>query len=480
MNILFATSELFPLIKTGGLADVSSSLPQALQGLGHSVTVILPGYRSVQGQLGEPDKRYQLDDPFLRFDVCIAEYPNSALGFPLLLVESASLFDRDGGPYVDSNSEDWLDNADRFSQFCRAVVALLNNRSDNLKQRFDVVHCNDWQTGLIPALLHHNHVAIQTVFTIHNMAYQGVFDQYTFSHLQLPDDWWHFDKLEFYGNFSFLKAGIVFSRWVTTVSPTYAQEILQEPEGCGLAGLLQHNQHKLVGILNGADYQIWNPTTDPNVVFPFDQESLSDKIKNKLDLQRRAGLRLSKSTPLIGVVSRLVEQKGVDWLLDTIEALQGEKVQWIILGSGDMQYQARLLELAQQHPKTISVSVRYDEALAHRIEAGCDLFAMPSRYEPCGLNQIYSLRYGTLPIVRSTGGLADTVVNASEEAIKQGTATGFVFQQPNAAGLIDATRQAIGLYSKRKTWQKIQHTAMNQCFDWQHSAQSYLELYHQE
>jgi len=486
MKILFATSEIFPLIKTGGLADVSCSLPRALRDLGQEVTVILPGYRSLRQKLGQPDRRYRLQDAFLHQDITLAEYTDTAVGIPMLLVESDALFDRDGGPYERVQGAPWHDNADRFAQFCRAVECLLRGAAQDLQTGadypagFDVVHCNDWQTGLIPALLRHNQVAIKTVFTIHNLAYQGIFDYAAFQFLKLPAQWWQLEALEFYGNFSFLKAGIVYADWVTTVSPTYAEEIQQEPMACGMAGLLQYHRHKLVGILNGADYEVWNPATDPNIPFHFDAQQLANKVNNKLDLQRAMGLRLSKSAPLIGLVSRLVEQKGIDWVVDAISATLGEKLQWVVLGNGNAEYEAALLQLAEQHPKTVSVTLGYDEALAHQIEAGCDLFAMPSRYEPCGLNQIYSLRYGTLPIVRRTGGLADTVVDATDESIAQGTATGFVFEQPSSADFMAAVRRATALYSKRRTWEKLAQTAMAQCFDWQHSAQSYLELYQQE
>ncbi|MAA59529.1 MAG: glycogen synthase GlgA [Alcanivorax sp.] len=480
MNILFATSEAFPLIKTGGLGDVSYSLPRALQEMGHQVALILPGYRSVKHKLGRPDRRYALADEFLRDDVLLSYYGHSALGLPLYLVESDSLYDRDGGPYESGPGEGWYDNGDRFAQYCRAVVCLLKGGAAEIPQRFDVVHCNDWQTGLIPAFLQRLALPVRSVFTIHNLAYQGLFDRGTFDYLKLPDEWWHLDSLEFYGNFSFLKAGIVYADWVTTVSPTYAREIMHEPLACGMGGLLQHHRHKVVGILNGVDYDAWNPATDPYIRFHYDQHSLQEKINNKLEIQRNTGLRLSKSTPLIGLVSRLVEQKGLDWIVSAMEATLGEKVQWVVLGAGTQQYERQLQALAQANPKVISVTIGYDESLAHGIEAGCDLFAMPSRYEPCGLNQIYSLRYGSLPIVRRTGGLADTVIDASEDALEQGSATGFCFEEPSARAFTETVRRAIALYRKQKTWRKLQQQAMDQRFDWQHSAQAYLELYEQE
>ncbi len=479
MNVLFATSELYPLIKTGGLADVSYSLPLAMSALDKNITIVLPGYRSVIDQLGPTKKEFVFNDLYLRSDVTLQQHQLPSSNITLLLVCSESLFDREGGPYVDAEGNDWHDNADRFSQFCRAVVNLLNPLESPYPISFDLVHCNDWQTGLVPAFVALYGFDVKSVFTIHNLAYQGVFDRACYDYLSLPPQWWSYEYLEFYDNFSFLKAGVVFSDWVTTVSPTYAREILHEPLACGMSGLLKHYQHKLVGILNGADYEVWNPQTDPHIKFHYSAQNLENKTKNKLDLQRQLGLRLSKSAPLVGAVSRLVHQKGMDWLVETIQNLQDEKVQWVILGSGDPQIENQLLELARANPKTVSVTVGYNETLAHQIEAGSDLFVMPSRYEPCGLNQIYSLRYGTLPIVRATGGLIDTVVDVDEDSIKQETCTGFVFEVQTTQALQEAVCRAIAFFSRRKAWNKIQQTAMKQNFDWGHSAQSYIELYQQ-
>ena len=476
MNVLFASSEVFPLIKTGGLADVSQSLVVALQALGTSVSLILPGYRSVREKLPAPTASYRFDDAFIPQDLVLLEQVLPDTNIRLLLVDCPSLFDRAGGPYVDEQGTDWSDNPQRFGIFCRAVVALLAGRCQ-LQDAFDVVHCNDWQTGLVPALLQLESLPVRSVMTIHNLAYQGVYGYDAFEALALPEQWWAYDKLEFYGNFSFLKAGIVYADQVTTVSPTYAREILQEPMACGMSGLLQYHAGKLHGILNGADYQIWNPATDPLLRFHYDVDSLEEKLHNKLDLQRSLGLQLGKSIPLIGLVSRLVHQKGVDWVAQVIARMADDKVQWVILGTGDKLLEKSLLTLAREFPKKIAVTIGYDETLAHRIEAGSDLFMMPSRYEPCGLNQIYSLRYGTLPIVRATGGLADTVVDTNAESIKSGTATGFSYQGETATDLEQCVRRAIGYFSKRKTWDGLQRNAMTQQFDWHASAQQYLHLY---
>ncbi|MDY6922198.1 MAG: glycogen synthase GlgA [Pseudomonadota bacterium] len=480
MKVLFATSELYPLIKTGGLADVSQGLSAALARAGAQVTLILPGYGTVLSKLGQPEQRYPLQDDYLRTDVGLARYRCPQSGLPLLLVECPALYERDGGPYASATAEPWPDNAERFAQFCRAVVCVLAGRAEGLASGYEVVHCNDWQTGLIPGLVRQAGLPQTTLFTIHNLAYQGIFDHATFQQLQLPPEWWHFEALEFFGRFSFMKAGIVFSHRVTTVSPTYAEEILHEPLGCGMAGLLQHHAPKLSGILNGADYSVWNPADDPCIRFHYDADRLPEKLNNKLDLQRQLGLRLTKTTPLIGMVGRLEQQKGVDWLLAAMEALQGEAVQWVILGSGRPEFEQQLQQLARRNPKTMAVIIGYDETLAHRIEAGSDLFAMPSRFEPCGLNQIYSLRYGTLPVVRHTGGLADTVNDASDSALAAGTATGFVFSEPTAEALTRTLRRAISRYAEPGLWRQMQLTAMAQRFDWERSAHDYLTTYQQE
>lgn len=476
MKILFATSELFPLIKTGGLADVSRSLTTALQQSGIDVDLILPAYRSVQEKLPAPLASYSFNDAFVPRGMVLLEHRLPDTGQRLLLLHCPGLFDREGGPYVDASGHDWADNAHRFAAFCRAIVALLAGRC-TLPATYTLVHCNDWQTGLVPALVQHEALAVSTLMTIHNLAYQGNFSRAEFDALSLPAQWWAYDKLEFHGRFSFLKAGIVFADRITTVSPTYGQEILHEPNGCGMSGLLQYHQGKLSGILNGADYDIWNPATDPLIRFPYDRDSLAEKVHNKLDLQRSLGLRLGKSIPLIGLVSRLVNQKGVDWIADVMASMSGERLQWVLLGTGDKALEQRLQVLATAHPRNIAVTIGYDEVLAHRIEAGSDLFIMPSRYEPCGLNQIYSLRYGTLPMVRATGGLVDTVTDTTPDTLRDGSANGFIYHGDSALDLEQCVRRALSYFSKRKTWENLQRAAMGQRFDWQISAQHYIQLY---
>lgn len=478
MNVLFITSEIYPLVKTGGLADVSGALVTALRQCGLSMTVILPAYRSVREKLPPPIATYSLNDAFLPPDFRLLEHVLPDSGARLLLLDAPGWFDRGGGPYIDASGADWPDNALRFGLFCRAAAALVAGRS-SLHETFDVVHCNDWQTGLVPALLRHEGVPVRTVLTLHNLAYQGIFGREAFDALHLPASWWAYDQVEFYGNFSFLKAGIVFADAVTTVSPTYAREILEEPMGCGMAGLLQYHRHKLTGILNGADYDIWNPASDPLIPHPYSVGEIGPKAANKRDLQIRLGLKPLKTVPLIGMVSRLVDQKGVDWVIAVMAALAevGERVQWAVLGAGDKVLERALQQLATRYPQQIAVVIGYDETLAHCIEAGADLFMMPSRYEPCGLNQLYSLRYGTLPIVRATGGLADTVVDTSAESLARGTASGFVYSGDTDADLAECVKRALSCFGKPKQWQRVQRNAMLQCFDWSTSAQHYIATY---
>ncbi len=467
MNILFASSELYPWVKTGGLADVSRALPEALLHEGLTVTIVIPGYRELLAALGPPKSIYQLQDDFISSDISIGEYdlPDSTLS--LLVVHSESLFERPGSPYLDIDGKDWPDNGYRFAQFCRAITALLNPETCNYPKRFQWVHCNDWQTGLVPPLVKLNKLPVKSLITIHNLAYQGVFERHVFDTLKLPDSWWHYEKLEFYGSFSFLKAGIVYADKVTTVSPTYAQEILAEPMGCGMAGLLHHYRYKLTGILNGVDYQIWNPATDPHLVANYDHSSLDKKSLNRSALLARFGLLDHSSLPLFGMVTRLAYQKGVDWLLDII-IRHLPTTQWVILGSGDVILEKRLHALVKQYPNHIGVSIGYNEALAHQIEAGIDVFVMPSRYEPCGLNQLYSLRYGSLPLVHETGGLADTVEN---------DITGFVFSEPTADALSKTIDHAVAAFQHSSKWRRMQITAMQKQYNWQTSAQAYKQLY---
>jgi len=477
MRVLFASSEVFPLIKTGGLADVSASLPAALFNQGVDVRVILPGYREVLAALPEAE-------PLCEFSVFSVNKPVRILGarlphsgVPLFVVQAPEIFEREGGPYQDNLKRDWQDNAYRFAVFNR-VAAMVALGQACLTWQADVVHCNDWQTGLVAGFLRLQPVHPGTVFTIHNMAYQGVFGLDVFKGLMLPESWFSMDKLEFYGQFSFLKGGIVFSDYITAVSPHYAEEILTPEYGCQLDGLLRFHKDKLVGILNGIDYREWDPAADPYLPVPFSAKTLAKKQQNKRELQRELGLPMKADTPLLANIGRMVEQKGVDLLLASLKTLLAEQdVQCVVLGSGESKYEQGFNSLAAAFPEKLRVWVGYNEGLAHRIEAASDIFVMPSRYEPCGLNQLYSLRYGTLPVVRYTGGLADTVVDASPETLAQQTATGFVFYNAEPIALTQAILRAMQLYGDRPAWKRIQTAAMTQNFSWDRSAQQYLGLY---
>lgn len=474
MRILFATSEYFPLLKTGGLADVSASLTQALASRGHQVTVILPGYRQVLAQIRDVQRECSISGFALWHPVRLLETMRENIR--LWIVDCPLLFDRDGGAYQDADKHDWSDNAQRFAQFSRAVYELAAGRA-GWGDGFDVVHCNDWQTGLVPALLSLEKRPVPSLFTIHNLAYQGNFTRTVFESLLLPDRWWSPDAVEFYGKVSLMKAGIVFADQLTTVSPSYAKEILTPEFGCGLEGVLAYYQSKLQGILNGADYSLWDPRQDPYLIQRYGIESLVRKVESKRFLQRTLGLPCNDQALVVGLVSRLVHQKGIDAVMPLMESMRGKPLQWVILGTGDDWFEKELTKLAKKHPSTISVTTGYDEGLAHRIEAGADVFVMASRYEPCGLNQLYSLRYGTLPVVRRTGGLADTVIDIDLAAKSGETGTGFVFDDVSAKSLRAALERALEHFGNKARWAQFQMSAMRQDFSWDKSATAYENAY---
>lgn len=472
-KILFASSETHPLIKTGGLADVAGSLPLALTELGQDVRVIMPNYHAIQNC--EPG-RYLCTVRVNNCDVNILEtrLPNSEV--IVWLVDFPDLFGTPGNPYNDENGIPWPNIGDRFALFCRIVAEVAMNRA-YLNWKPDVVHCNDWQTGLVPALLSLEDHRPATIFTIHNMAYQGIFPSSAFTQLNLPGQLWNPDGLEYHDMLSFIKGGLSYSDHITTVSPTYAQEI-QTPEfGYGLEGLLSFRRNHLSGIINGIDTQAWNPEIDPQISQTYNAKTVKKKVDNKTALQERLGLPVNAEVPLLGLIGRLVDQKGVDLLLSCLPEMTGLSLQFALLGSGDKSIQVRLQDFARLYPDRISITIGYDESLAHQIEAGVDIFLMPSRFEPCGLNQMYSQRYGTLPIVRKTGGLADTVVDALPDNIANDTASGFVFNDAAPGALLEAIKRSLVLYHNPKLWQQLQRNAMSKDFSWQNSANQYLQLY---
>ena len=476
LKVLFATSEVAPLIKTGGLADVSAALPVALHALGVDIRVLVPGYPQVMAALKTRGRAATLPGlPGAPAATLIASKRPS--GLPLLVVE-CPIYDRTGGPYQDGTATDWQDNDLRFGLLSYVGALLSTPASPFTAWKPDIVHCNDWQTGLTPVYL--NYVRgprARTVMTIHNLAFQGIFPAQSANRLGLPPQAFTIDGVEYYGNLSFLTGGLQFADRITTVSPSYAREIQSEPLGMGLQGLLSHRKDVLTGILNGIDVDAWDPESDPYIERYYNVSRLAAKQDNKRALQLRMRLRNEPQTPLIGVVSRLTEQKGLDVLADIAEDLVMLPAQLAILGSGDPALQRRFQALAQRHAGRIAIQIGFDEGLSHQIEAGADLFAMPSRFEPCGLNQMYSQRYGTPPLVHDTGGLRDSVVDFLPATIKNHTATGFVFAPLNPQTLLENCRRAIAAYGDQRTWRQLQKNGMKRDFSWETRAQQYLDLY---
>jgi starch synthase len=475
LKVLFVTSEVAPLIKTGGLADVSAALPAALMGMGAEMRVLVPGYPQVMEALKTKGRAAIL--PALP-GVPPAQLIASKLpsGVPVLVIESA-LYQRNGGPYQDVTGNDWSDNDLRFG-LLSYVGALLSTQDSPFPWKPDIVHCNDWQAGLIPVYLHFAAGArAKTLITIHNLAFQGIFPAETSARLGLPPQAFALNGVEYYGQTSFLKGGLQFADRITTVSPSYADEIQREPLGMGLQGLLSRRNDALIGILNGIDTDAWDPESDPYIERYYNASRLAAKQDNKRALQLRMGLRDEPDIPLLGTVSRLTHQKGHDVLADIAAELVKLPAQLVVLGSGDPALQRRFQELAQSHPGAIAVQIGFDEGLSHQIEAGADSFLMPSRFEPCGLNQMYSQRYGTPPVVHATGGLRDSVVDCTPETLKQRTATGFMFAPLNADALLEACLRAVTAYRDKRIWRQLQKNAMSRDFSWEARAQQYLDLY---
>lgn len=478
MNILFASSEAHPLIKTGGLADVSGSLPRAILNQHQDIRLVIPAYRQVLERADNLALAAYLELDGVANPVRILSGRLPGGNVKLYLVDSPEHFDRPGNPYTMKAGSEWADNAERFTVFCRAIHALAVDAA-GLDWQPEIVHCNDWQTGLVPAMLADSDAAPASIFTIHNLAYQGQYDWKTFKALRLPPEWWSMEAMEFHNSFSFIKGGLVFADWLTTVSPSYAEEIRTREFGCGLEGLLGHRRDTLTGILNGIDYSVWNPGRDLLIPTQFNHRSLFHKRENKNAVQEHFSLPRQDDTPLFVIISRLVEQKGIDLVIDILPDLVKQGAQLAVLGSGDKTIETALRKARRSYAEHVGIHTGYDESLAHLLEAGGDLFLMPSRFEPCGLNQLYSLRYGTVPIVRSTGGLADTVVDTTAETLANNTATGFCFQKASAAALWSAVQRALKCYREPDSWSRIVDTGMHQDFSWKRSAGRYIELYQQ-
>ncbi|MBN1379705.1 MAG: glycogen synthase GlgA [Gammaproteobacteria bacterium] len=476
MNILFVASEAHPLIKTGGLGDVAGYLPPALSKSGASVCVAIPGYTEVLEKIPgfKPLDRYHIDG--FSVDIIESRLPNSDV--KLWVVCCPQLFEREGGPYQDDEGRDWPDNALRFGVFAKVIVAITQNWIE-LDWPVDLVHCNDWQTGLIPALLKLQTKAPATLFTIHNLAYQGLFPYHDFARLQLPPHLWTHHALEFHEQLSFLKGGLVFADRINTVSPSYAEEIQTREFGCGLDGLLRYRSEALSGILNGADTQQWNPATDAYLASTYNKSTLTKKAINKLALQALFELPQDKTIPLFSVVTRLTQQKGIDLILDAIPMLQNTSLQFAILGTGDKRLELRLRNCARKHRDRFAIKLAYNESWAHLAIAGADAFLMPSRFEPCGLTQLYSLRYGTIPVVHAVGGLMDTVIDASADNLAAKKANGVQYKKDTAKSLVRAIQQTLKLYDDKPVWKSMQRAAMQQDFSWPTAAEQYMALYKQ-
>lgn len=475
MQVLFATSEVAPLIKTGGLADVSAALPAALRDLGVDVRIVVPGYPAVLRALTNPQiaAEFPALPGFPSCRLLMARLPN---GVPLWFVDCAALYQRSGGIYQNEKGQDWPDNAERFGLLSR-VAALLSCDETPLDWKPQILHCNDWQTGLAPAYLHFSSNTAASVMTIHNIAFQGIFPATHVSKLGLPAQSFQPEGVEFFGGLSFMKAGLFYANHITTVSPTYAKEIQTPDLGFGLDGLLSHKRHVLTGIVNGIDTDEWNPASDPNLVEMYDAKNLKGKSANKRALQTAMGLQLNDNIPLFGIVSRFTGQKGIDLVLQIAAQLITFPAQLVLLGSGDAEMERTALSLAKQYPGQIAAVIGFKQNLAHLIEAGADIFLMPSRFEPCGLSQLYSQRYGTPPVVYATGGLKDTVINCTPTTLERGTASGFVFKKMDAAGLMAVCQYAVATYYDKNTWRQLQHNCMAKDFSWKSSAVAYRDIY---
>ncbi len=473
LRVLFVASEAYPLIKTGGLADVAGFLPRALHELGVDVTVVLPAYARVLEQVKARVIGYVST---IRGYAIIRESKLPDSNVRLWLVDHPLFAERPGNPYLNDEGEEWPDNPIRFGVFNQALARVLAGRTA-VRRRFDLVHCNDWQTGLLPVYMHQQQLTTPTIFTIHNLAYQGIYPAALHQELDLPPSSWSHDGVEFHHMLSFIKGGLVYADRITTVSPTYAEEIKHDEFGYGLAGLLLYRSDDLIGIINGIDTHTWNPASDPLIAENYDAANLDRKGENKLALQRQLGLPHDPDVLLLGNVGRMVEQKGIDIILDALPELVKLPVQIVIEGSGESRFEARLAEAMTRWPDKVGGLVGYDEGLAHLIEAGADVFLMPSRFEPCGLNQMYSQAYGTLPIVYPTGGLRDTVVDATTATLAEGTATGFWMDSLGKPALYRSVLEALRLHGEPEVWRQMQRTAMAQDFSWEHSAKEYLRLY---
>jgi starch synthase len=474
IEVLAVASEAYPLVKTGGLADVVGALPGALAHEGVRVRTLLPGYPGVLSAIGRSRVVHRRADLFGGPVQVLAAH---AHGIDVLVLDAAHLFDRTGNPYTDPDGKDWPDNAIRFAALARCGADIALGALPHYRPQ--IVHVHDWQAGLTLAYLHFA-PSVQrpkSVVTIHNLAFQGVFPAHLLSTLELPPEAFAIDGIEYHNAISYLKAGVHYADRITTVSPTYALEILTPESGMGFDGILRARGSAVTGILNGLDTKVWNPAADLIIVSRFDENSIAARVANKPALQSQMGLNVDANAPLFGVVSRLSWQKGLDLLLAVLPTLVGEGAQLALLGSGDATMEAGYRAAAAANPGRIACRFGYDETVAHRIQAGADALLVPSRFEPCGLTQLSALRYGTVPVVARVGGLADTVIDASPMAVNAGVATGVQFAPVTPEMLSAAIRRTVALYRQPDTWKRLQANGMAADVSWRDPARRYAALY---
>lgn len=473
VHVLSVASECFPFVKTGGLADVVGALPGAVAAEGVTMATLLPGYPELRVPLRDAPALHRYDDLMGRPARVLA---GSLGGLELLVLDAPHLFDRAGNPYLGPDGRDWPDNALRFGALCRVAADIARGIRGTPQPQ--VVHCHDWQAGLVPAYLRYTPGArVPTVMTVHNLAFQGHYPASLRDALGLPEASFTIDGIEYYGGIGFLKAGLALADRITTVSPTYAAEIRTSAFGMGLDGLLCARGDAVSGILNGLDVGVWDPAHDAHLARAFTARGLAARAANKAALQRRMGLADAPRTLLVGVVSRLTEQKGMDVLLEAIPAIVASGAQLAVLGAGEARLEAGLAEAVATFPGRVGFVAGYDEALAHGIQGGCDALLVPSRFEPCGLTQLAALRYGAIPVVARTGGLADTVVDANEMALAAGAGTGVVFAPVQVDALLHALARTAALYADPTTWRALQRRAMATDVSWARPAARYAALY---
>ena len=489
LRVLFATSEAHPLIKTGGLADVSGALPKALSQLkinnsNVDIKIVMPAYSAVLSKLKQAKAFASIEVLGQACTLIMGKMPDTEQSIDVIAIQNVALYERAGGPYSDENGKDWLDNALRFGVLSRVASLLCSNNSPLQNWQPDIIQCNDWQTGLAPAymkLVDGSHT--KSVFSIHNLAFQGCFDKTWVEKLALPVEQFSINGFEYFDQLSFLKAGLFYADQLSTVSPTYAQEIQTSKFGFGFEGLLKTRNKDLTGILNGIDTNEWNPALDAHLIKNYSNSRITGKKAVKQALQQQLGLQIDANAPLLGVVSRLTHQKGLDLLPEIIpklikpNTLNPRGCQFAILGSGDKTLEAQFADLAQRYPTRVSMNTGYHEHLSHNIMAGSDMFIMPSRFEPCGLNQLYGLAYGTPPVVSLTGGLADSVCDTNVLSLKNNLATGFVVKNVSVAALLVTIERAIYTWNDKKTWRQIQKNGMQHSISWDSRAIEYLALY---